>query len=99
MIAKIGLVTAQHSLHKLDYPINTSTLHEICPVVSYDESVLFFTRVADVNCARTLVIDSVDVFKTLDSLAYDQKLKNVYAQLASSTVRDPIKSGYNQDIW
>jgi OmpA-OmpF porin, OOP family len=89
----------QHSLKKLIYPINTEELHEICPVVSYDEKSLFFTRVADVQCEKTLFIDSVDVFQSLNEEEYLKKLTEVYSQIASKPIIDPLKSSYNQDIW
>jgi outer membrane protein OmpA-like peptidoglycan-associated protein len=90
---------SQHSLVKIPYPVNTEDLDEICPVVSYDESTLFFTRVADYQCERTLFIDSVNVHLTLNEAQYLEKLQYVYNQLASSPIKEPLKSGYNQDIW
>lgn len=93
------LCVAQHSLVKLDYPINTESLDEICPIVSYDERLLFFTRVGDTDCEKTLWIDSFDVFQTLEEPEYLEKLKFVYSQIASKPVTEPFKSEYNQDIW
>lgn len=90
---------SQHSLIKIPYPVNTEDLDEICPVVSYDETTLFFTRVADVQCEKTLHIDSVDVFQFLNEEDYIKKLTEVYSQLASKPIINPLKSSYNQDIW
>lgn len=93
----VGL--GQHSLIKLEYPVNTDHLDEICPVVTYDQSTLYFTRVADPNCEKTLFIDSVDVFSKLSEKDYFEKLQNVYSQIASKPILDPYASSYNQDIW
>lgn len=89
----------QHSLKKLDYPVNSNHLDEICPVVSYEEDILFFTRVADPNCEKTLFVDSFDVFLTLDETKYYDKLKQVFTQIAAQPIADPYASSYNQDIW
>lgn len=97
MVASAGY--GQHSLKKLDYPINTDELNEICPVVSYDENLLFFTRVADLHCEKTLYIDSIDVYQSLNEVDYQQKLIQVYSQLASAPIKNPLKSSFNQDIW
>lgn len=92
-------IVSQHSLFKPDHPVNSDTHHEICPVVSYQEDILFFTRVADVDCEKTLVIDSVDVSGTLDESQYKAVLIDVYSQLASIHIANPLGSGFNQDIW
>ena len=93
------LVSGQHSLKKIDYPVNSDHLDEICPVVSYDEDQLFFTRVADPNCEKTLFVDSFDVFITSDESKYLSKLNKVFTQIASQPITDPFASSYNQDIW
>jgi outer membrane protein OmpA-like peptidoglycan-associated protein len=90
---------SQHSLFKPAYPINTEYLDEICPVVSYDESHLFFTRVGDFQCEKTLWIDSVNVHLTLNEQEYGERLKKVYSEIAATQVLDPLKSEFNQDIW
>ena len=91
--------SAQHSLYKLGYPVNTDERHEICPVVSYDGSLLFFTRIGDPNCEKTLIVDGVDVYLTLDKDDFESRLKDVYTQIASAKVENPLASSYNQDIW
>lgn len=95
----ICTVNGQHTLKKIDYPVNSDHLDEICPVVSYEEDILFFTRVADPNCEKTLFVDSFDVFLTLDESKYLTKLKQVFSQIAAQTITDPYASSYNQDIW
>jgi len=95
----LGIIKAQHSLFKPGHPVNSDTHHEICPVVSYQEDILFFTRVADTECEKTLIIDSVDVSNTLDESQYKSMLVEVYSQLASTHIINPLGSGFNQDIW
>lgn len=92
-------IFCQHSLKKLEHPVNTNHLDEICPIVSYDESVLYFTRVADPDCRRTLIVNDVDVHKTLASDQYHRLVGEVYSQIASSTIKDAFTSTFNQDIW
>lgn len=98
-LATISIGLGQHSLKKIDYPVNSDHLDEICPVVSYDEDILFFTRVADPNCEKTLFVDSFDVFLTMDETKYNDKLKQVFTQIAAQPIADPYASSYNQDIW
>ncbi|HLO56312.1 MAG TPA: OmpA family protein [Saprospiraceae bacterium] len=98
-LATITVGLGQHSLKKIDYPVNSDHLDEICPVVSYDEDILFFTRVADPNCEKTLFVDSFDVFLTMDETKYNDKLKQVFTQIAAQPIADPYASSYNQDIW
>ncbi len=93
------LVLGQHSLKKIDYPVNSDHLDEICPVVSYDEEFLFFTRVADPKCEKTLFVDSFDVFVTMGESKYLSKLSQVFTQIAAEPISDPFVSSYNQDIW
>ncbi len=99
IVLAASVCQGQHSLKKLDYPINTDELNEICPVVSYDENMLFFTRVADIHCEKTLYIDSIDVYQALNEADYQLKLIQVYSQLASAPIKNPLKSSFNQDIW
>ena len=98
-LTTISIGLGQHSLKKIDYPVNSDHLDEICPVVSYDEDILFFTRVADPNCEKTLFVDSFDVFLTMDETKYNEKLKQVFTQIAAQPIADPYASSYNQDIW
>ncbi|MCB9310805.1 MAG: OmpA family protein [Lewinellaceae bacterium] len=90
---------AQHSLNKLPYPINDPYLDEICPILSHDEKILFFTRVADPKCEKTLIIDGKDIYLEYGTTDYETRLQSVYSEIASRRITDPISSGYNQDIW
>lgn len=90
---------SQHSIVKLPSPINTDHLDEICPVVSFDEDLLFFTRNADPECNKTLIIDGINVYNSASPKDYQDALKMVYSQIASEYIAEPLSSGYNQDIW
>lgn len=92
-------LSSQHSAQKLPYPVNTEDLDEICPVVSAANDILFFTRVADPNCEKTLIIDSEDVSLSYTETEYKDKLRKIYSQVAGRLIADPYASTYNQDIW
>jgi outer membrane protein OmpA-like peptidoglycan-associated protein len=100
ILAFFGLsVLGQHSIVRLPYPINTDHLNEICPIISYNEDLLFFTRNADPDCNKTLMLDGVNLYATVSEKEYNETLKMVYSQLASEYISEPLASGYNQDIW
>ncbi|MFZ1751941.1 MAG: hypothetical protein WAU01_17230 [Saprospiraceae bacterium] len=61
MVLLARLLVGQLSIVKLDSKVNTSHLDVIYPVVSYDELAQFFTRVRDPLCAKTLIIDGLDM--------------------------------------
>ena len=71
----------------------------LCPVVSYDENLLFFTRSADPDCNKTLIIDGVNLNIVASKKEYNESLRMVYSQIASEYIAEPLSSGFNQDIW
>jgi outer membrane protein OmpA-like peptidoglycan-associated protein len=83
----------------LGYPVNTDYLNEICPVVSFGEDILFFTRNADPACEKTLMLDGINIYNTASTKEYEENLKMVFSQIASEYIEEPLSSGYNQDIW
>ena len=89
----------QHSLLKLPSPINTDEFDEICPVMSYDETYLFFTRVGDPGFKKTLVENGIDLSKVLSNKGYWEKLKNIYSEISGVSIDDVVRSDFNQDIW
>lgn len=89
---------AQHSLKKLDYPVNTDVYDEICPILSFDESELYFTRSSSPDFNRTLVENGVDLSKQLSDEAYMRKLAYIYSSIAGER-QEPISSTFNQDVW
>lgn len=90
---------SQHSLQKLPSPINTDEFDEICPVMSYDESYLFFTRVGDPGFNKSLIENGNDLSRVLSEKGYWEKLKNIYSEIAGEEVFNVEKSDFNQDIW
>ena len=91
--------TAQHSVVRLAYPVNTDHLDEICPIVTYSEDILFFTRNADPSCEKTLIIDGINVYNSYTTKEYEEQIKLVFSQIASEYVGEPLSSSFNQDIW
>ena len=91
--------SAQHSLNKLPYPINTDTFDEICPVLNYHENLLFFTRVGSPDYNRTLIENGENLHASLDSEEYRKKLSGIFTQISGSYTPLPSQSTFNQDIW
>ena len=92
-------ILGQHSLKKAPLLINTDDYDEICPVLSYDEEFLFFTRVGSPEFDRTLIEKGENLFESLDPGSYKRKLKEVYSEIARYPVSDPFSSPFNQEIW
>lgn len=90
---------AQHSLVKLSHPVNTDSYDEINPIVSYDNNHLYFTRLGDPNCNKTLIIDNIDVYSTLYDSSYQMILQNVFQEISGKYYKNPLRSNYNQDVW
>lgn len=88
----------QHSLQKLMYPINTDLYDEICPILSYDERELYFTRAGSPDYDHTLMEDGVNLYKNLSSEEYARKLQHIYSMIAGRQ-ENPETSSFNQDIW
>lgn len=89
---------SQHSVRALGSGINTQK-NEICPILSYDEKLLFFTREGDPDFIKTLFINNVDVHETLTPSEYLKKLRYVYSLIAGRHIEDPSASSFNQDVW
>ena len=90
---------AQHSLVRLNHPVNSDDHNEICPIVSYDNKYLYFTRLGDPNCNKTLIIDSLDIYEALFDSSYQLVIRNVFKEIAGKDYENPLTSNYNQDIW
>ena len=84
-------------LEKLNRSINT-TYGEISPVVSRDGKTLYFTRVADPDFNKTLIIEGKDVYTT-EPTRYNVYLQETYAQLMGGRIENPGASEFNQDVW
>jgi outer membrane protein OmpA-like peptidoglycan-associated protein len=92
-------IVAQHSLRKLPPPINTDLYNEICPVLNYEERLLFFTRVGSPDFNKTLIEKGENLFLSLDSEKYNEKLSAIYSEISGEMVDNPVESPFNQDIW
>jgi len=91
--------SGQHSLMKYDYPVNTNEYDEISPVFSFDEDVLFYTRIGSPDFDKTLYIEGRDMYAEHPQEEYAKILKKVYSQIASKSIENVESSGFNQDIW
>ncbi len=92
-------IHGQYNVKKLSAPVSTDEYNETCPVLSYDETNLYFTRVGDPNFNKSLIENNEDLSKTLNGQEYMLKLKNIYSIIAGRMVNNPFASDFNQDIW
>jgi outer membrane protein OmpA-like peptidoglycan-associated protein len=90
---------SSYALERLHERINTAQYDEISPVISVDGQTLYFTRVGAPDFERSIWSDSVDLAKTLSPDMYDFELQRIYSDIASTTVFNPVRSDFNQDIW
>ena len=84
---------------RLPYPINTDEFDEVSPVLSADDSQLFFSRLGYPEFDRTLISGNENLFETLTPEQWRKRLKIIYSQLAGQNINFPVRSVYNQDIW
>ena len=89
---------SQHSLSKLMYPINTDVYDEICPILSFDEDELYFTRVGSPDFDHTLIEGERNLHEIMSTEDYNRKLKQIYSIIAGRE-ENPIGSSFNQDVW
>lgn len=94
-----SLLNGQYDVFKMDYPVNTDLYDEICPVLSYEENELFFTRVASPDFETQLIENGIDQSTQLDEEKYRKRLRYIYTQIAGQSVKDPVASSFNQDVW
>lgn len=92
-------VLAQHSVERLPAPINTDMYDEICPVMSYGEEYLFYTKVGSPDFVKVLIENGEDKSVTLSEEDYKRRLKHIYSLISGKSVTDPSKTTFNQDIW
>lgn len=83
----------------MPYPINTDVYDEICPILSFDEDELYFTRVGDPDFNRTIIEDGENIYETKNYEYYLSRLKFIYSQITKKGEVDPINSSFNQDVW
>ena len=90
---------AQHSLQRFQAPINTDEFDEICPIMSYEEDYMFFTRSGSSDYDHTLLYDSIDLSKTLDSITYEERLCAIFEAISGQRPNKAYQSSFNQDVW
>lgn len=83
----------------MPYPVNTDVYDEICPILSYDEDELYFTRVGSPDFNPTIVEDGENIYETKSYEYYLSRLKYIYSQITGKREIDPVKSTFNQDVW
>lgn len=80
-------------------PLINSSYDEITPVPSRDGNSLYFTRVAYPDFNHYLFLDSVDLFRKMKPEKYQRLLANIYSEISNSSISDPERSSFNQDVW
>ena len=98
ILSSVSLL-AQHSVERLPAPINTDEYDEICPVMSYGEEYLFYTKVGSPDFVKILVENGEDKSTTLSEEDYNRRLRQIYSLISGKSVEDPSKTTFNQDIW
>ena len=90
---------AQHSVERLPAPINTDEYDEICPVMSYGEEYLFYTKVGSPDFVKVLIENGENKSATLSEEDYNRRLRQIYSLISGKSVTDPSTTSFNQDIW
>lgn len=85
-------------LEKLADFIN-SMYDEITPVPTRDGKTLFFTRVGHPEFEQTLYINGIEQSQVLTLDGYLNKLSSIYSEMAGTSIYNPVRSSFNQDIW
>ena len=95
-----GFSTGQDLLvEHLNEGVNSSSYHEISPVLSRDGRTLYFTRVADPRNSKIIYENGKEYSFEDNPTAYNSKIRQVYNQLEGKEVALPEYSDFNQDIW
>jgi outer membrane protein OmpA-like peptidoglycan-associated protein len=89
----------QHSVYKMPYPVNTDVYDEICPILSYDEDELYFTRVGSPDFDKTIIEYGKNLYVTEPYEKYQSKLRDIYRMITQEVDVDPVSSSFNQDVW
>ncbi|MGK0316218.1 MAG: OOP family OmpA-OmpF porin [Saprospiraceae bacterium] len=95
----INSSVAQHSVYKMPYPVNTDVYDEICPILSFDEDELYFTRVGSPDFDKTIIEHGENLYETLPFEKYQSKLQHIYRMITKQHDVDPVTSSFNQDVW
>lgn len=99
LIVHVHVISAQHSVNKMPYPVNTDVYDEICPILSFDERELFFTRAGSPDFNKTIIEHGEDLHETLPYERYQAKLTRIFEMITQRSGVDPVTSSFNQDVW
>ncbi|MEM9545130.1 MAG: hypothetical protein AAGA77_04110 [Bacteroidota bacterium] len=83
----------------MPYPINTDVYDEICPILSYHEDELYFTRVGSPDFNPTIIENGENIYETTNYEHYQSRLRSIYSQITRESNVDPVNSSFNQDVW
>ncbi len=83
----------------MPYPINTDVYDEICPILSFDEDELYFTRVGSPDFNPTIIENGENIYETKNYEYYQSRLRFIYSQITRKGDIDPVNSTFNQDVW
>lgn len=86
-------VLAQKQLEKLPSSVNSSKYDEVAPVLSVDNSRLYFTRTGDPDFVNVITRKKVEK-NTLKA-----RIKRIFSQISGNKEEDPVRSTFNQDIF
>jgi len=89
----------QHSVIKMPYPVNTDVYDEICPILSFDERELFFTRVGSPDFNKTIIENGENIYETYSLEKYQSRLRQIFQMITGRANVDPTNSTFNQDVW
>ncbi len=84
---------SQKQLEKLPISINTSKYDEVGPILSVDNSRLYFTRTGDPDFINMITRRKVE------KNTFRARLARIFSQISGDRVVDPEKSSFNQDIF
>lgn len=97
LLGKAGL-SQDIQVERLTGIINSEAYDEISPVVSWDGSKLFFTRVACPIYNRFLLVNGKDI-SAVPPEQFNAHISKIYSEIAGYPVTNPALSEFNQDVW
>ncbi|GLR18923.1 OmpA family protein [Portibacter lacus] len=84
---------AQKQLEKLNTSVNTPKYDEVGPVLSVDNTRLYFTRTGDPDFVNVISR------KKIEKTTLKSRLQRIFSQISGDEVEDPESSTFNQDIY
>src|SRR5688500_324730 len=99
VLTSIAVGYGQGEIEKLPSSVNTDLYDESAPILSKDGRTLFFTRTGFPDFEATLLNPGGQLTSAQDDTLFQNRLSEIYSQIAGTPVPDPYTSVYNQDIW